>query len=1073
MSETLQPVVNVSKTLSGMPFHVTDRVVLSNVSFPKPSKMSFEDFKSGKRGKMHLSGKVKQGTDSQEAMTGVLIKNIPLSSNGFVDERGRVIKSADEITFVNGNVIARGNIEYYPESVAGNGMFKDMSSFSAESMNPDKAAQIISQVKGVLKKYFPESYTDDDIEILDIYNMLSDENKKAFMNENLGNQGRLRRTASRSSKFEEFSDLKDDIVSNPNNYIDPKYTSESKKELAEKSIQELVSMMRGDKLGSLMNRNDDISVLAGIELINRMRAEGREAAIPGILEDLARMGTSIGRLLRQFGELKSSTPFGIYSMVTSMAEKQGKTLNDKQKTELQTAAEEYMDAYRAYEALMERAIAGENVEAEMKAAMDRYLAAQSVLDTIVNKTVDKTWSDIGIQLIQGNLLTSMSQVKNIAYNIAQLIPRTMVDVASYPIEKLMGTMGLNTSQKRLSFGAYMYGIRRFGAGWVEAVEQVATGRQKEITEWRMDRGFMPVRSLVAALSNDLPQTKNGRAALNSRAKLLVAGTFGIPAETMFRLLSLGDIPFRRYAEATELYHIAQAKGLKGEDLSRFLKYPDKETMEKAKDEGARMTFQKEGGLAKGSMWIINNIAKGLGKMFDHKGFDASGFFKFFIRSNVPYVSTIANFMEESLTYISPAFGTARVASNIMNKDGEQAAKNMTKVIVGQVFTQATIHMIANGVISSSVDWRDDEKTNLMYDVFPPNSINISALKRLMRGEDATPQPNDVYKSYQTLGIMGSIMGAYAKSMTREAAQSAISEPTKGINMMKRVLGMENLSLISYMMDQSFMQGLNGLLEVITEADPEQLERAMEKYVENMSKVYGAMVIPNFFSGLNMATREFLPDKRDVHLTDRMLNHVKERTFNTDGLPVRVNWKGERITQAPLGGNQFAYYMFDPYKTATTGEDPTSIEILKIYLETGKLPKVVGTPYFASSVHRKIEAPSFNRGKAKKALELLRARGIDYTFIGNTPEDFRVQLDAYELNEILALANPPRYRAVSDMMKTPQYMSATNDEKIEMLDELNGRFNSLIEFNADGTLMPHSMLFLDIFERKFQEYKNNQ
>ena len=46
----------------------------------------------------------------------------------------------------------------------------------------------------------------------------------------------------------------------------------------------------------------------------------------------------------------------------------------------------------------------------------------------------------------------------------------------------------------------------------------------------------------------------------------------------------------------------------------------------------------------------------------------------------------------------------------------------------------------------------------------------------------------------------------------------------------------------------------------------------------------------------------------MDLADRIKNHVRERTFNTGGLPVKVNWKGERIDQAPVGGNQFAYYV---------------------------------------------------------------------------------------------------------------------------------------------------------------------
>jgi hypothetical protein len=1069
MSETMYPVLNISKTLSGLPMFSSDRITLTDVSFPKPSSFTFADIVNGKGPKRHISGKNKEIKETDDIMTGVLITLDPTNNNGFADENGRLIKSADEVTVINGKIIARGNIEYYPDTMNKNGISTTAEFVQGPRRSQGKRKSIIEAVKENIAKYMPEIYTEEDDVIMSIYDRLSPEDQAAILISPSQKKGKIRGTASRAASSGEYSEIKDQILSNPANYIDTKYLEGSKKELEGKSVPELISMMRGDKLGSLMNRNDDVGVLAGIELINRLQAEGRTEAIPSVLEDLAKMGTSIGRLLRQFGELKTSTSFGIYGMISSLAESQGKVLTDDMKTKLQEAAENYMVSYRNYESLVDRAIAGEDLEAELKEAMNSYLEAQNKLDTMVNTLVDKSWSDIGIQLMQGNLLTSMSQAKNIAYNIAQMFPRTMVDVASYPIEKLLNAMGVKSPAKRISMAAYLYGLKKFGSGWVEAAEQVVTGKQRETTEWRMDRGFMPVRSLIAALSNDLPQTKSGRASLNSRAKLLVAGTFGIPAETMFRLLSLGDIPFRRYAEATELYHIGVGMGLKGEELARFLKYPSREAMDRAKDEGAKMTFQKEGGLARGSMWIISNLSRGLGKMFENsKGFDAPGFFKFFIRSNVPYVTTIANFMEESLTYISPAFGSARVAVNIMNGKADEAAKNATKVMVGQVFTQMSLQLIANGIISPGIDWEDDEKTNLMYDVMPPNSINVSALKRWLSGEDPAPRTDDVYKSYQTLGVLGSIMGAYAQSMTIDAAKDAIKEPTKGINILKRALGMENAALISYMMDQSFLQGLNGAFEIITESDPEKLNIAMEKYAESLFKAYSAMAIPNFFSGANMATREFMPDKRDADLSDRLINHVKERTFNTDGLPVKVNWKGERISQAPKGGRQFAYYMFDPYKTSTSGTDPVSIEILNLYMRTGELPKAIGTPYYASSVHRKLEVPSFSRGKAQKAMQNLMASGAKYEFVGNTPEDFRFSLTAEELNNILEMSNSLRYKDMQQFMQTDKFKGMSDSEKIEALDELNQKYNSMLEYLPDGSFMPHSKYLIQVIENKYLE-----
>jgi len=80
----------------------------------------------------------------------------------------------------------------------------------------------------------------------------------------------------------------------------------------------------------------------------------------------------------------------------------------------------------------------------------------------------------------------------------------------------------------------MYGIRKFGSGFVEALDEIYTGQTKDVTEWRVERGFAPFRSLKAAMGKgDLPMGLDGRSNLSQRVKLFVQGTLGIPAETMF------------------------------------------------------------------------------------------------------------------------------------------------------------------------------------------------------------------------------------------------------------------------------------------------------------------------------------------------------------------------------------------------------------------------------------------------------------------------------------------------------------------------------------------------------------
>ena len=190
------------------------------------------------------------------------------------------------------------------------------------------------------------------------------------------------------------------------------------------SPQELVSLMRGDALNNLATRNDDVGVLAGIELINRLQEEGNDIGIVSVLDQLAAVGTTAGRVLRHMAELKTSSPQGMANVIIKKAEGQGKILSEAQKKEILDATKEYMRAYRMVEDFMERGIAGEDVDNLFKRAQQDLSNAERDLDTLANKYVEKSWAEIGQQLVQGNLLTMMLQARNVVYNVANIIPKT-------------------------------------------------------------------------------------------------------------------------------------------------------------------------------------------------------------------------------------------------------------------------------------------------------------------------------------------------------------------------------------------------------------------------------------------------------------------------------------------------------------------------------------------------------------------------------------------------------------------------------------------------------------------------
>jgi hypothetical protein len=1044
------------------------KVSMANKARFKPGRININKLVEGRATEAEAKYNVKSFGDASQfdqPVDGVMFMRNPLYADAFVDAYGNRLKYADNVMVSGDMIIASGKIRLAEPTAA-----PKRDDVHIESPEHFVAFQnfvsIMQQRNQSLIGTPPEMFEQ-------AYKNLTSKERARFANLTLDEYGnvikgrKLRGTSKRVASSSEYGKFKAEIINNPNNYIDRQKIADEKKALEEMSPQELVSLMRGDALNNLATRNDDVGVLAGIELINRLQAEGNDIGIVSVLDQLAAVGTTAGRVLRHMAELKTSSPQGMASVIIKKAEMQGKILSEAQKKEILDATKEYMRAYKMAEKFMERGIAGEDVENLFKRAQEDLSNAERDLDTLANKYVEKSWAEIGQQLVQGNLLTMMSQARNVVYNVANILPKTIVDIMSMPTSKAFELLGLHKEQRKLSLAGYLYAMRKFGAGTVEAMEQVITGREKDLSEWRMSRGFMPIRSLMHAMSTDLPEGQTMRDEFNQRAKLLVQGTFGIPAEAMFRLLSLGDVPFRRFAEGLELYNVGRGKGLEGEALAQFLKFPDKDSADLAATEGRKLTFQEPMGLARGSMWIIDNISRGMGQAFKNvKGFNGEGFFKFLIRLNVPYVSTIANFTEETLTYASPVFGGGKMAIQMGNGEYTEASKTLTKVMVGQAVSTSALYLISQGLLSGSVDWEDDEKTNLMYDTFPPNSINVSGLRRLMNGEDPSPQAGDEFRSYQTLGVFGTIMGAYAHSTTPEAAKEMAEQPFSSNNALKKLFGFENVSVVAYMMDQSFLQGLNGITSVIAStSDPDDFERAFFRYVETISKAFSSMFLPNVLSGVDQATREFLPDKRDKDLADRIKNHVRERTFNTGGLPVKVNWKGERIEQAPVGGNQFAYYMFDATKKKEASQDEVSLNILNLYLDTGVLTKAVGTPYYASSVYRKLRPPSVSRGKAKKAYAAL---GTTYQFIENPQEDFFVRLTAEEINNALEMTNRLRYNDIQAFMQTEDYQGMSNNEKIEALDEINDRYKSLLSYNPDGSFMEHSKYVLGIMERRYLE-----
>lgn len=1006
----------------------------------------------------------------------------PFKHNVFVDAQGRPIKSAEEATIVGNTVFLRGDIEYYD--------FKDPVLKEGREETQEQRDQRIKRgpkYDKALKRY--EAYAkrvlglefDSREDLMESYDNMPVTSQVAMSeSEVAANAEAAEVRASGALKLRQFADkaaktyvgARKQILDNPESYYSKQSLNEIKNRLVNMSDQDLIDKMTDDALGRLQNRNDDLGVLAASELIRRAAARGDDAAVAEFVEQAAKMGTTAGRILRHFRELKRSTPQGLFSIIQSEIEKRGNTMTNDQAAKLKDITERLFLLQAEHQDLVNRAIQGDDVEAELDAKTKEVKAAEKELDIFSNSMIEKGWGELGRQLIQGNLLTTMSQITNVGANMVNAVAKVGVDTIALPVEQLINMMGIESPYKRkYSVGAYMYGLRKFGAGFVEALDEVYTGQSGDVTEWRMSRGFAPIQSMMAIMGKgDLPvRQKDGAVPLSQKLKLGVQATFGIPAETMFRLLAIGDTPFRRMVEGIELYQAGMAQGLEGEALRQFIKHPTKKEQEVAEREGRKLTFQERTGTSELAEQGVRGLQNVISKGMDWIPFvDGDAAAEFIVRSTVPYVRTPANILIDTMTFVSPYIAIPRMMNDLRQGDARSAAQNFGKLAIGTMAAQTARVLIQEGLVSGALEFNEeDEKKNLAYDKFPPSSINVSALQRYLNGEDTSLREDDRFIQYNKLGVVGAIIGAIEKSSDKEAMKqsdenSILRTTTEAVT---NAFGVGAFSSVAYMLDQSFLQGINGLMSTLASSEADEFQRNFERWFGSSFQAASAAVLPNQLSAFYRADRQYLPDTRitrDMPMSERLFKKmeytIKDRTFGLDEVPVRVNWKGEPIEQTPRGANPHAYQLFDITKSKQGSADPVSNEVYRLFEQTEDVSRIVGTPNFAGT--RPVSVPDLNR-KLKAA-----ARKLDgqYTFLRD--EEFtkeRVRLNTEQMNRLMAAAGKDRYRRAEELINSRRYRRMSDEERLEALNDLNSKYYSKAISIERGRLLPHSEELLNIMQ----------
>lgn len=512
--------------------------------------------------------------------------------------------------------------------------------------------------------------------------------------------------------------------------------------------------------------------------------------------------------------------------------------------------------------------------------------------------------DTLITMMQGNLLTPLSIVTNVYSNAALQPLRFMSAAIGSGIDKSVSTLSkmglLDESYKNTTIDLKALQKGYFKGSWdgvLEGLMQLKEGQLPDERNLReVQSSFSPTRAIKRW--SDADRT------LNQKINDYIEGTFGWPAEGMFRLLNMGDKPFRKAAELAKAMEIAEQRKLDGDDRMKFLMFPDDTVKEQIKKAGDEATFQQESELSKkvqsAITWLLNSVEKTP---------VIGGPAKVLLKSQVPFVKTPLNIVIETFDYAMPPVTFFRGVNAISKGDQRRGSILIGKAITGTIILNVAKSLFTIGLLS----WEDDDDKKgrtVQYDTVPPNSLNVSALSRGMAGQGFDVKDDDTWVNYKKLGIIGILFDNYSNNYYKSKKEG---EAMPGIF---QDMFTSAPRVASSALEQSFLKGTSTLLNAIQDGGGKETQQwAIETIGAVSSTVY-----PNTLSTISKSSDEFIRETYNRDFTDRMRDTYKAKMFMGDGLPAKVNLWGEKVKGNPEGRNKFVYYLFDPTKFKNVDTD---------------------------------------------------------------------------------------------------------------------------------------------------------
>ena len=737
---------------------------------------------------------------------------------------------------------------------------------------------------------------------------------------------KIARTAERVLKSEKAPEpFKAEVALQPNTVRPNTPLAAIKDNLEELSDDELNVIARRGISSSSYDESERIGANA-ILAARQIDADPASAAINW--NELTKSGSFGGVLLRNLQEYLN-TPAGYLATISKAAEAAKRSVPQSVKDNVlrlfnasKQAKTKLVEAEKFYRSnpTDKAAIEAENarnVAAKAATKLQRYS------DSILPK---KILGEILPQAIQLTLLSPLSLVKNPVFNVARAVGqfgvRSLANAGDAVISYVTKQPRTMTQSALTTKGAMIRGaektkeaIRAFIGEGIPASSALAGEGVK---------GFTVFKSLAQAFTGkDMVTNAKGNIALIDQVRKLAEGIIGSYTEPVGRVLTLGDVPARGFAEGRLLAEQAILAGKSPKEVLASARFPTRAELKGVSNKAAEATFQQDTKLT-AVVGVVANAVKSIPII--------GPLTKAVV---APYTKTPVNVVTDVVDVAVPGLAFSKSAYYAVKGDRKKSLEAAAKGIVGTVIGGAAAALYRAGVITGSAP-KSPKERGIQYETQPPNTINMSGLNRLLNGEDPAIQAGDEIKSYENFGYLGTIFNVYANVLSKNEGSGLLEDvldvTLKGLP-----------SVASYTLNQTFLKSTNTLLNAISKED-------YDSYLESLYGTISSIPFPNTLQAFNKASRENMVDPKTDDSLQLFANVLKSKmpefareAIGAEELPLKRDMWGNPVKQTPEGANPFLYNFLDFTRSRIVPSDESNLALYRLWKETGNADALPSVP----------------------------------------------------------------------------------------------------------------------------------